>query len=76
MARTRYVCSICSYKDKPITFRRGSGKLEIALWICGILPGLLYTLWRNYTAILVCPNCERASMISTKSSYGQRLAGF
>lgn len=76
MPRPKYVCSSCSYKDKPIIYKRGSGTLEIVLWICGIIPGILYTAWRNYTAIMVCPNCETASMISTKTSYGQRLAGF
>ncbi len=76
MPKPKYVCSSCSYKEKPMTWRPGSVKLEIVLWICGIIPGLLYTIWRNYRSVLVCPNCETATMISTKTSYGQRLSGF
>ncbi len=76
MPIAKYVCAACAYKEKPYMYKKGSRKLEIILWICGILPGVLYTIWRSSTEIPICPICDTASMISTKSPHGQRLAGF
>ena len=75
MAMPKYVCTACCCTDKPIKYRRGRNKREILLWICFIVPGLLYTIWRNTSTILACPRCETTTMISTKTPHGQRLIG-
>ncbi len=72
----KYVCASCGYKEKPLNYKKGSWKVEIILWICFLVPGLLYSIWRSYTAIKVCPLCKTATMISTKTAHGQRLSGF
>ena len=76
MAIPQYVCATCGYKDKPDIYMRGSTKIEIVLWLIGIIPGFIYTAWRRKTAVMVCPHCETASMISTKSPHGSHLAGY
>jgi len=75
MAIPKLICSGCGYKGKPEKYRMGSAKLEIILWLCFILPGLSYSIWRLATRINVCPNCRTATMISTRTSHGQRLFG-
>ena len=75
MALAKYICSTCGYKDKPHMYKKGKRSLEIILWVCGILPGVGYTIWRNYTAIPICPICDTATMISISTPHGQNLAG-
>ncbi len=75
MAIPKLICSYCGYKDKHEKYKRGSTKVEIILWLCLILPGLVYSIWRLVTKINVCPNCRTATMISTKTPHGQSLMG-
>ncbi len=71
----KYVCARCGCSAKPIIYRRGSIGVEIILWLCLIIPGLAYTVWRFVTRARICPNCYTDTMISTKSSLGQKLIG-
>ncbi|MEE8575430.1 MAG: hypothetical protein V3T30_08465 [Thermodesulfobacteriota bacterium] len=75
MAMAKYVCPSCSHRGKPMLLRKGSRKTEIILWICGIVPGILYSIWRYNTALPACPQCDQGVMISVKSRHGQRLTG-
>jgi hypothetical protein len=63
------------YAGKPMLLKKGSAKLEILFWICGIVPGIIYTSWRIKTAVQACPKCDKGIMISTKGSLGQRMTG-
>lgn len=57
---TYFECPNCGYLGKK-TKRviKGSGCLEIFLWLFFIIPGILYTIYRSTTEqAKVCPNCE------------------
>ena len=41
----KLICSTCGTVGKPKTVTRGSFFLEIILWLCLLLPGVLYTVW-------------------------------
>ena len=45
MAKEFY-CTACGTVGHPRVRNRGSSAIEIILWLCFILPGLCYTLWR------------------------------
>lgn len=75
MGIPKYVCAGCHYKGKPIRLKEGSAKLEIILWICGIIPGLIYSIICYKNGIDICPSCKTPSMISVKGPHGQRLYG-
>ncbi len=74
MAMPKYVCPACALTGNAIVIQKGSRKVEILLWCCLIVPGLIYTLWRQGTTKHYCRTCE-VEMISVKGPHGQRLTG-
>ncbi len=43
------------------------------LWIVFLLPGLLYTVWRETSRYDACPKCKNASMIPLDTPVGREL---
>lgn len=60
-------CSTCESVTPARTATRGSLAIEIVLWLCFILPGLLYSLWRLTTRHLVCGACGQPGVVPTDS---------
>ena len=54
------------------TVTRGSIWIEIILWLCLIVPGLIYSIWRLTTRRQVCSACGAASA-SLSSKARRRL---
>lgn len=55
------VCTFCTHKtDQPLI--KGSGWIELVLWICYIVPGLIYSIWRRGESNR-CPNCKTDNLI-------------
>lgn len=48
--------------------------VDIMLWLAFVFPGLLYSLWRQSTRQLVCPTCEKATLILANTPAGRKLA--
>ena len=74
MARDMY-CTNCGYQGTPKKIVRGSFFLEILLWLCFIVPGLIYSLWRSTSAARhkACPSCEAPNMIPVDSPVAQKM---
>jgi hypothetical protein len=68
------ICTTCGYQGKPVSRTKGSIWIEIILWICFIVPGIAYSLWRLMTREQVCPACKNPSMIPLDTPQGQKLA--
>ncbi len=51
-------CEACGHIGRPIRFPRGSSEVEALLWLCLIVPGVFYTMWRRRGAE-VCAMCGR-----------------
>lgn len=68
------ICATCGSRGTPRTRTRGSTWLELALWLCFIVPGLIYSIWRLTTRQPVCPECGSAGMISVNTPRGKQLA--
>jgi hypothetical protein len=69
---TQFYCTACGNVGKPRVRNRGSSAIEIILWLCFIVPGLLYTLWRMSRKDRYCRVCKAANPIPANSPIAQR----
>lgn len=53
----KMICTQCGTIDKPKKVPPGSLLVEIILWLCLLLPGLLYSIWRISAKRSTCPAC-------------------
>jgi uncharacterized membrane protein len=67
------LCPNCLTQKKPKTKVKGSILIEIILWLCFIIPGLIYSLWRSGSRFKVCPACNETGMIPLGSPRAQQL---
>jgi hypothetical protein len=70
---SQLICSNCGTIGKPKTFTKGSILIEIFLWFCFLLPGLLYSIWRLTTRTKVCRSCGAKNMVPLNSPMGKKL---
>ncbi len=69
------ICTTCGAQtDMPQSKASGSFVVEIILWLALIIPGLLYSLWRQSTRKKVCPACGSATLILANTPDGRKLA--
>jgi len=67
------ICSTCGTPGKPKKVSRGSLLIEIILWCCFLVPGILYSLWRMGSKQKVCRKCGSPSMVPVNSPVGRKL---
>jgi hypothetical protein len=51
------ICKICGSVGAPKMDKRGTASLEFLLWLCFLVPGFLYSIWRLMTRFQTCSNC-------------------
>jgi hypothetical protein len=66
----RYICTNCGYAGQPVYETPGSGLFAFILFLCLIVPGLLYQVWRTTHQRIVCPKCRKQAMIPTSTPEG------
>jgi uncharacterized membrane protein YqaE (UPF0057 family) len=71
--RKKIVCTSCLYVGYPMQSGKGNIIIEIILYCCGILPGIVYTLWRISSKQKVCPQCKLPNIIPINSVRGKQL---
>lgn len=67
------VCINCGTHDRSVTRTRGSIWIELLLWMCFLVPGLVYSLWRLTTRRSVCAACSSENIVPPDSPVGQRM---
>jgi DNA-directed RNA polymerase subunit RPC12/RpoP len=67
------VCTNCGFKGRPKQYTKGSFLVELLLWLCFLVPGLLYTVWRVATRYKGCPNCGHPHMIPKDSPMAEKI---
>lgn len=67
-----FVCSTCGTRGAPKRRTKGSTLLELFLWLCLIIPGLIYSIWRVTSREEVCPACG-GKMIPIATPRGRAL---
>jgi hypothetical protein len=71
----RKFCTACGSVVYPVLAKKGSGFTEFILWLCGLLPGLIYSIWRANSEHEVCPACGSPQVIPVDSPNAQKLMG-
>lgn len=67
------VCTNCGFMGKPKSFTKGSILIELFLWLCFLVPGLIYSLWRLTSRYKACPKCKAPNMIPINTPRGREL---
>lgn len=60
-------CTACGEQGKPKTVTRGSIWIEIILWLCFIVPGVIYSIWRMTTRHAACASCGSKQLVPLDS---------
>jgi hypothetical protein len=67
------VCTRCHNIDISKTKTNGSFLIEVLLWLCFIVPGLIYSLWRLSSKKEVCRSCGSQDLVSLNSPRGNSI---
>jgi hypothetical protein len=68
------VCKQCGTSAEPTSDTPGSILIELVLWLCFIVPGLIYSLWRHSKRRDVCRACHSPDLVPRDSPIGRQLA--
>lgn len=63
----RMHCIACGTEAEPKDVTKGSMGVELLLWLCFIVPGLIYSVWRLTSKHRACPACGSAQLIPLNS---------
>lgn len=66
MAAQMY-CPICGTVGTSKKYTKGTLGLEVLLWLCFLVPGVLYSVWRLTSRYRGCPSCKAPNMIPADS---------
>lgn len=72
-ATGHYICPACGSRGEPKRKTRGSTLIELVLWLCLIVPGVIYSIWRLTSRYDACPACDAPGMIPVNTPRGQKL---
>lgn len=68
------VCKDCGTVDRPARVTKGSIWIEIILWLCFLVPGVIYSIWRLTTRHDSCGACGSKSIVPLDSPIGRKIA--
>ena len=69
----RMLCTGCWRTARPDTRLPGSDRAELLAWCCLLLPGLVYSSWRQAGRTRVCPACGGADLVREARAAGRRV---
>lgn len=67
------VCGACGTVGLEKKHTPGSLGIEILLWCCFFVPGIIYSLWRLMGRKVVCEACGSPNLIPVESPIGRKL---
>lgn len=67
------VCSNCGYHGEPKRVTKGNFFIELILWLCLLIPGIIYSIWRLSSRYDACPKCGAPNMVPEGSPIGMKL---
>lgn len=70
-----FYCPTCGGVGRPRNRNRGSSFVEVMLWLCFLIPGLCYTLWRMGRIDRFCRVCGAPNPIPVDAPMAQRALG-
>jgi len=73
MAKKKMICRNCGSLAAPKTKTPGNFFIELVLWCCILLPGIIYSIWRHSSKHWVCRSCGSSEVIAPLSPAGKKL---
>ena len=67
------LCTVCGFQGKPKIATKGHFLIEVVLWCALIVPGLVYSLWRQGSKHPTCPECGNQNMIPISSPVAKKF---
>jgi hypothetical protein len=68
------ICTACGSATKPKTITKGSTLIELILWLCFIVPGIIYSIWRLSSRYSACRACGSKNIVPLDTPVGRGLA--
>jgi len=69
------ICTQCGSVGRTKTVTKGSIFIELILWLCLLVPGVIYSLWRLTTRHEACGKCGSSTLVPVDSPHGQMMIG-
>lgn len=66
-AKGSLYCVSCGTRSSGKRKAKGSMLVEIVLWLCFLIPGLIYSFWRLGSKYTACPSCGSHEVIPVDS---------
>jgi len=73
MEEMLFKCVSCGHIGKPLKKKKGSSWIELLLWICVLLPGLCYSIWRLSSKYIACEICKSATLQPIEAAKVEKL---
>lgn len=67
------VCTSCGHIGDSKTVTKGHFFLEVVLWLCFLVPGFIYSIWRHTSRYEACPVCGNAHLLPISSPMAQKF---
>lgn len=67
------ICTTCGSIGEYHETRPGSNLVEVVLWLWMIIPGVLYSAWRNSKKSAVCASCSARTLIMAGTPVGRQI---
>lgn len=68
-----FICQSCGSLGEAKSETPGSLAVEVVLWCCFLLPGVMYSVWRLSARKSGCAACGAQTLVPIASPVGQRL---
>ena len=68
-----YACLACEAIGESQVYIPGSWVLEALLWMCFLVPGLIYSLCRSSSRKHVCCSCQSQNIVPVNSPRGLEI---
>lgn len=70
----KMVCKDCGAVGETATEVRGSRFIELLAWLCFLIPGLIYSIWRRSNQRELCATCGSDKVLPMDSPIGRQMA--
>ena len=67
------ICKQCGSITKTADSLPGNGWIEVVLWLCYLVPGLIYSIWRRTKKNLACSSCGSREIVGVTTPVGRQL---
>lgn len=72
-SRGAMYCTSCGSVGNSKRHVPGSIFIEIVLWLCFLIPGLIYSIWRYAASKKACRVCSQPTLIPARSPIAQKM---